>query len=142
MNEQEKLRLLDANRPPSLDSMNFRSVKLDSSKEIAILEFEAVPEFCHSEAQIVQGGFVSVMIDASMSLLLIGLLDFKFNPVSLDINVSFLEPAHPGVLYAESKVLRLGKSIAYMSSTLSQEGTIVASATSTVKLIPITKKPL
>ena len=53
MNEQEKLRLLDANSPPSLDSMNFRSVKLDSSKEIAILEFEAVPEFCHSEAQIV-----------------------------------------------------------------------------------------
>ena len=78
MNEQEKLRLLDANRPPSLDSMNFRSVKLDSSKEIAILEFEAVPEFCHSEAQIVQGGFVTGMMDASMALLLIGLLDFKF----------------------------------------------------------------
>ena len=99
MDDQEKQKLLGINKPPSLDSMNFRSVDFDSSNEIAVLEFEAVPEFCHSESQIVQGGFVTGMMDASMALLLIGVLDFKFNPVSLDINVSFLEPAHPGLLF-------------------------------------------
>lgn len=139
MDDQEKQKLLDINKPPSLDSMNFRSVDFDSSNEIAVLEFEAVPEFCHSESQIVQGGFVTGMMDASMALLLIGVLDFKFNPVSLDINVSFLEPAHPGLLFAKAKILRLGKSIAYMSSTLTQDGTLVATSTSTVKLIPINK---
>ncbi len=131
MDDQEKQKLLGINKPPSLDSMNFRSVDFDSSKEIAVLEFEAVPEFCHSESQIVQGGFVTGMMDASMALLLIGVLDFKFNPVSLDINVSFLEPAHPGLLFAKAKILRLGKSIAYMSSTLTQDGTLVATSTST-----------
>ena len=142
MDDQEKQKLLGINKPPSLDLMNFRSVDFDSSKEIAVLEFEAVPEFCHSESQIVQGGFVTGMMDASMALLLIGVLDFKFNPVSLDINVSFLEPAHPGLLFAKAKILRLGKSIAYMSSTLTQDGTLVATSTSTVKLIPINKKAL
>ncbi len=142
MDDQEKQKLLGINKPPSLDSMNFRSVDFDSSNEIAVLEFEAVPEFCHSESQIVQGGFVTGMMDASMALLLIGVLDFKFNPVSLDINVSFLEPAHPGLLFAKAKILRLGKSIAYMSSTLTQDGTLVATSTSTVKLIPINKKAL
>jgi uncharacterized protein (TIGR00369 family) len=142
MDDQEKQKLLGINKPPSLDSMNFRSVDFDSSREIAVLEFEAIPEFCHSESQIVQGGFVTGMMDASMALLLIGVLDFKFNPVSLDINVSFLEPAHPGLLFAKAKILRLGKSIAYMSSTLTQDGTLVATSTSTVKLIPINKKAL
>ena len=142
MDDQEKQKLLGINKPLSLDSMNFRSVDFDSSNEIAVLEFEAVPEFCHSESQIVQGGFVTGMMDASMALLLIGVLDFKFNPVSLDINVSFLEPAHPGLLFAKAKILRLGKSIAYMSSTLTQDGTLVATSTSTVKLIPINKKAL
>ena len=142
MDDQEKQKLLGINKPPSLDSMNFRSVDFDSSREIAVLEFEAIPEFCHSESQIVQGGFVTGMMDASMALLLIGVLDFKFNPVSLDINVSFLEPAHPGLLFAKANILRLGKSIAYMSSTLTQDGTLVATSTSTVKLIPINKKAL
>jgi uncharacterized protein (TIGR00369 family) len=115
---------------------------LNSEKQTAIMEFDAVPEFCHSEAQIVQGGFITGMMDTCMAHLLIALLDFKFNPVSLDINVSFLAPAHPGTLVAEAKILRVGKSIAYLTSTLSQEDHLVATATSTIKLIPSSKKPL
>jgi len=69
-------------------------------------------------------------------------LDFKFNPVSLDINVSFLAPAHPGTLVAEARILRIGKSIAYLTSTLTQGNHLVATATSTIKLIPSAKKPL
>ena len=142
MKKEEIIKLLESNKPPCVETLRGSLIEFNEEDKIMVMEFDAIPEFCHSEAQIVQGGFVTGMMDASMALLLIGLLDFEFNPVSLDINVSFLEPAHPGMLYAESKVLRLGKSIAYMSSTLTQEGTIVASATSTVKLIPITKKPL
>ncbi len=100
------------------------------------MEFDAVPEFCHSEAQIVQGGFITGMMDTCMAHLLIALLDFKFNPMSLDINVSFLAPAHPGILVAEAKILRIGKSIAFLSSTLSQGEKLVATSTSTIKLIP------
>jgi acyl-CoA thioesterase len=115
---------------------------LNSEKQTAIMEFDAVPEFCHSEAQIVQGGFITGMMDTCMAHLLIALLDFKFNPVSLDINVSFLAPAHPGTLVAEARILRIGKSIAYLTSTLTQDNHLVATATSTIKLIPSAKKPL
>ena len=41
------------------------------------MEFDAIPEFCHSEAQIVQGGFVTGMLDASMAHLVIILEEFQ-----------------------------------------------------------------
>jgi len=142
LTDKEKLKLLEAHKPPCLDSLRGKATQLNSEKQTAIMEFDAVPEFCHSEAQIVQGGFITGMLDTCMAHLLIALLDFKFNPVSLDINVSFLAPAHPGTLVAEAKILRIGKSIAYLTSTLSQEDHLVATATSTIKLIPRSKKPL
>ena len=101
------------------------------------MEFEAVPEFCHSPTQVVQGGFVTGMLDTSMAHLLIALSSGRLNPVSLDINVSFLAPAHPGKLISEAKVVRLGKSIGYFSSSLYQQETLVATATSTIKLVPM-----
>ncbi len=130
LTDKEKLKLLEAHKPPCLDSLRGKATQLNSEKQTAIMEFDAVPEFCHSEAQIVQGGFITGMMDTCMAHLLIALLDFKFNPVSLDINVSFLAPAHPGTLVAEA------------TSTLSQEDHLVATATSTIKLIPSSKKPL
>ena len=136
LTDKEKLRLLETHKPPCLDTLKGRATQLNSEKQTVIMEFDAVPEFCHSEAQIVQGGFITGMMDTCMAHLLIALLDFKFNPMSLDINVSFLAPAHPGILVAEAKILRIGKSIAYLSSTLSQGEKLVATSTSTIKLIP------
>jgi len=136
LTDKEKLKLLETHKPPCLDTLKGRATQLNSEKQTVIMEFDAVPEFCHSEAQIVQGGFITGMMDTCMAHLLIALLDFKFNPVSLDINVSFLAPAHPGILVAEAKILRIGKSIAFLSSTLSQGEKLVATSTSTIKLIP------
>ena len=136
LTDKEKLKLLETHKPPCLDTLKGRATQLNSEKQTVIMEFDAVPEFCHSEAQIVQGGFITGMMDTCMAHLLIALLDFKFNPMSLDINVSFLAPAHPGILLAEAKILRIGKSIAFLSSTLSQGEKLVATSTSTIKLIP------
>ena len=142
LDDQEKIKLLEVNKPPCLDTLRGRATQLNSEQQTAIMEFDAVPEFCHSEAQIVQGGFITGMMDTCMAHLLIALLDFKFNPVSLDINVSFLAPAHPGTLVAEARILRIGKSIAYLTSTLTQDNHLVATATSTINLIPSAKTPL
>ncbi len=136
LTDKEKLKLLETHKPPCLDTLRGRATQLNLEKQTVIMEFDAVPEFCHSEAQIVQGGFITGMMDTCMAHLLIAVLDFKFNPMSLDINVSFLAPAHPGILVAEAKILRIGKSIAFLSSTLSQGEKLVATSTSTIKLIP------
>ena len=135
--DKKTLELLSANRPPCIDTLNGKATQFISEPPSLKMEFEAVPEFCHSLNQVVQGGFVTGMLDTSMAHLLIALSGGKLNPVSLDINVSFLAPAHPGKLISTAKVVRLGKSIGYFSSSLYQQETLVATATSTIKLAPM-----
>ena len=135
--DKKTLELLSANRPPCVDTLNGKATQFVSEPPSLKMEFEAVPEFCHSSNQVVQGGFVTGMLDTSMAHLLIALSGGKLNPVSLDINVSFLAPAHPGKLISTAKVVRLGKSIGYFSSSLYQQETLVATATSTIKLVPM-----
>ncbi len=135
--DKKTLELLSANRPPCVDTLNGKATQFISEPPSLKMEFEAVPEFCHSPNQVVQGGFVTGMLDTSMAHLLIALSGGKLNPVSLDINVSFLAPAHPGKLISTAKVVRLGKSIGYFSSSLYQQETLVATATSTIKLVPM-----
>jgi uncharacterized protein (TIGR00369 family) len=135
--DKKTLELLSANRPPCVDTLNGKATQFISEPPSLKMEFEAVPEFCHSPNQVVQGGFVTGMLDTSMAHLLIALSGGKLNPVSLDINVSFLAPVHPGKLISIAKVVRLGKSIGYFSSLLYQQETLVATATSTIKLVPM-----
>ena len=135
--DKKTLELLSANRPPCVDTLNGKATQFISEPPSLKMEFEAVPEFCHSPNQVVQGGFVTGMLDTSMAHLLIALSGGKLNPVSLDINVSFLAPAHPGKLISTAKVVRLGNSIGYFSSSLYQQETLVATATSTIKLVPM-----
>ena len=82
-----------------------------------------------------QGGFVAGMLDAPMAHLLMALHNFKVLPMTLDLNVSYLAPTKQGTLICHAEVLQMGKSTAFMSSKLFQEDKLVASATSTVKLV-------
>ena len=142
--DKEKLNLLRSKiaRPPCLDSLRGEVIFYQSEPPKLKMEFEAIPEFCHSPNQIVQGGFVTGMLDSAMAHLVIAYLDFEFNPISLDINVSFLESSHPGILIAESKIKKLGKNIGYLSSEIFQNDKLVAASTSTVKLVSMSRKPL
>ncbi|MDG2229180.1 MAG: PaaI family thioesterase, partial [Gammaproteobacteria bacterium] len=86
--------------------------------------------------------FVTGMLDSAMAHLVIAQLNFEYNPISLDINVSFLASSHPGILIAESKIKKMGKNIGFLSSELFQNNKLVATSTSTVKLVPMSRKPL
>jgi uncharacterized protein (TIGR00369 family) len=57
--------------------------------------------------------------------------------MTLDINVSYLAPSKPGKLNCVAEVVQLGKSTAFMASRLYQQEKLVATATSTVKIVPL-----
>ena len=139
MNDQEILEQLKSNRAPCTETLGMKMVSFCSEPPSIEMEFEAKHEFTHSEGKVVQGGFVTGMLDAPMAHLLMGLFDFKVSPMTLDINVSFLAPSKPGKLNCVAEVVQLGKSTAFMASKLYQDNTLVATSTSTVKLIPIVK---
>ena len=142
MDKKEIIKLLQNNKPPCLETLRGDLLEFDEAEKIMTMEYDAIPEFCHSESEIVQGGFITGMLDSTMAHLVIALEKFQSNPVSLDINVSFIAPAHPGTLIAKSKILKMGKSIVFAYATMKQNDEMVASATSTIKLFPVSKKPL
>jgi len=137
--DEEILKSFQKNNAPCIETLGAKVIEFYSDPPKIVMEFEAIHEFTHSEGQVVQGGFVTGMLDAPMAHLLMGLFDFKVSPMTLDINVSFLAPSKPGKLNCIAEVVQLGKSTAFMSSKLFQNNSLVATSTSTVKLIPFSK---
>tara|TARA_B100000963_G_C22478864_1_gene603708 strand:+ start:399 stop:821 length:423 start_codon:yes stop_codon:yes gene_type:complete len=135
-NDEAILESLRKGKAPCTDTLGAKILKFSSSPPEIEMQFEAIYEFTHSDGQVVQGGFVTGMLDAPMAHLLMGLFNFKIIPMTLDINVSFLAPSRQGILISRAKCLKMGKSTAFMTSELFQQNILVASATSTVKLVP------
>ena len=136
MDDSQILQSFQNSSAPCTDTLGAKVINFSSEPPLIEMEFEAIYDFTHSDGQVVQGGFVTGMLDAPMAHLLMGLFDFKVIPMTLDINVSFLAPTRQGKLVAVAEVLQLGKSTAFMTSKLYQEDTLVASSTSTVRLVP------
>lgn len=135
MEDSEILQSLQSDSAPCTDTLGAKVVRFSTEPPEIEMEFEAIYDFTHSDGQVVQGGFVAGMLDAPMAHLLIGLFNFKIIPMTLDLNVSYLAPSRQGKLNCIAEVLQLGKSTAFMTSKLYQQGTLVASATSTVRLV-------
>lgn len=135
MEDSEILQSLQSDSAPCTDTLGAKVIRFSSEPPEIEMEFEAIYDFTHSDGQVVQGGFVAGMLDAPMAHLLMGLFNFKIIPMTLDLNVSYLAPSRQGKLNCIAEVLQLGKSTAFMTSKLYQQGTLVASATSTVRLV-------
>ena len=135
MEDSKILRSLQSDSAPCTDTLGAKVIRFSSEPPEIEMEFEAIYDFTHSDGQVVQGGFVTGMLDAPMAHLLMGLFDFKIIPMTLDLNVSFLATTRQGKLNCIAEVLQLGKSTAFMTSKLYQQDKLVASATSTVRLV-------
>ena len=135
MTDSEILEHFNEDTQPCIDTLGGKAIRFSSKDPFLEMEFFAKEDFTHSDGQIVQGGFVAGMLDAPMAHLLMGLHYFKVLPMTLDLNVSYLTPTKQGKLSCQAEVLQMGKSTAFMASKLFQDGVLVASATSTVKLL-------
>jgi acyl-CoA thioesterase len=101
----------------------------------AVLHFRPTHEMCHS-GNVVQGGFITGWIDMAMANVVMSQSD-QGNPLSLEIKVSFLASARPGLAIAEAWIERMGRSTAFVEGRLLNEaGEVLAKASSTMKLIP------
>ena len=121
---------------PLFQGMGFSKI-LEFSRENQSIKIEYIAEtrHCHS-GNIVQGGYVTGWIDSAMAH-----TDFKFSPLTLELKITFLKSANPGIVIAAAKVIKLGKSVAFVEGTLSNSnGDLIAKGTSTNKLVPMPKQ--
>jgi uncharacterized protein (TIGR00369 family) len=103
----------------------------------SIIHYRATIDMCHSGG-IVQGGFVTGWIDAAMAYAVMAKTDFAFSSLSLEIKISFLKAAGPGLVIAEGWIERMGRSTVFLEGRLLNEaGEVLAKGSSTAKLAPI-----
>ena len=124
--------------PDFLSILGFQDAYLDKENDVWVIEFMPGKDLTHSKGTIVQGGFVSGMIDASMSQLIMYLSHGKDLPLTLDLDIKFLKSCVPNIkTTAISKIVRKGKSIIFTSGELYQNNQLIAVGTATNKIINI-----
>ena len=103
---------------PLFQGMGFSRI-LDFSKEESSIRLEYIAErrHCHS-GNIVQGGYVTGWIDSAMAHSVMIPTNFEFSPLTLELKITFLKSANPGPVIAEARVIKLGRSIAFVEGSL------------------------
>jgi uncharacterized protein (TIGR00369 family) len=134
MTSDEIVEKFNATQPAVMKTLNARVVGFAPQRSELRMEFEIGLECCHS-VDVVQGGFVTAMLDASMAHVVLALEQFSTRVSSIDINVSFLRPARAGHFVAVGGVVRLGRTIGFLQAELFNDaGQLTATATSTAHL--------
>ena len=104
------------------------------------IEFRATEQFLNP-AGIVQGGFLTAMLDDTMGPAAIAQLGPGYFTPTLELKVSFLRPARPGRLVCDGRVVHMGKSVAFLEGSLADdEGSVIATATATARVVKLGDK--
>ena len=134
MTPADIVHLLNKNRPACLTTLNGEVVEFTPEKSQVSMTFEPGLDCCHS-INVVQGGFVTAMLDAAMAHAVMAMEELRVTPSSIDINVSFLRPSRAGRFTAVGTIVKLGKNVGYLRAELfSGKGELTATATSSAYL--------
>jgi len=126
---------MNARRPGFLDLLCGHVAAVDHREASCTMHFEISRDYCHS-VDIIQGGFVTAMLDAAMSHAAFALVPGVSNVATLEIKVSFLEPSRAGRYHAVGFIDRAGRSTGFMSGKLfTADGRLTATATTTARLV-------
>lgn len=141
--EQQIIETFRNNANPCLATLGGGIVAFDAEHDLCTMQWTATRDHCHSvqghpKGGIVQGGFVTGWLDAAMAHACIAKSKFTVAVPSLEIKVSFLLAAHPGVYRSRGWITRWGRSIGFMEGELlDEDGQVIARASSTAALRPL-----
>ncbi len=134
MSSDDSVERMNAHPPAVIRTLKGRVAAYAPERHELRMQFEIGLEFCHT-VDIVQGGFITAMLDASMAHVVIAAERGKVRVSSIDIHVSFLRPARAGGFTAVGAIVKSGRTIAFLKAELfSDKGELVATATSSAHL--------
>jgi uncharacterized protein (TIGR00369 family) len=118
-------------RPPCSDTLGMRLEAVEQANKTIRMSFQISDSFANPTGA-VQGGFVSAMLDEAMSTCCIIASNITMTAPTLEMKVSFLRPLFPGAATVDARILKWGKSAAFMEAeAFNPDGRLVAKATAT-----------
>jgi uncharacterized protein (TIGR00369 family) len=123
--------------PPAAALLGWQLEEIDPGAGTIRVRFEARPEFANPLGDI-QGGILAAMLDDTMGPALVATLPpGQFTP-TLEMKVSFLEPARIGTLWGHGRVVKRGGTIGFVEADLvDADRRILARATATVRVVTL-----
>ncbi|MBV6417769.1 MAG: hypothetical protein CMLOHMNK_02533 [Steroidobacteraceae bacterium] len=110
---------------------------IDPAKGWARLRWQPTEACCHS-GTIVQGGFVTSMLDAAMAHAITARVGTGMMAPTLELKVSFFRVCSPGVYFSEGSVVHATRSVAFAEGQLTDaDGVTIARASATCKIAPL-----
>ncbi|MEM1402168.1 MAG: PaaI family thioesterase [Pseudomonadota bacterium] len=134
MNEVSQLEQLNSRVPPFFKILGGTIVEIDKQCQSATLHFDISTDLCHS-VDIVQGGFITAMLDAAMSHAVFAVDREVRTLSSLEISTRYLDVARAGFLVAVGRVTRASYKTAFLEGELRDgDGKLLATTHSVAKL--------
>jgi uncharacterized protein (TIGR00369 family) len=123
--------------PAAAELLGWSLHSIDPGAGTIVVRFNAREAFTNPMGHI-QGGFVAAMLDDTMGPALVATLPpGQFAP-TLEMKISFFEPAKVGVLWGHGRVVHRGRTIAFVEGDLTDDdGRLVARASATVRIITL-----
>ena len=128
------LKQLNTRKPKYLEDFGCVITNVETEKGSCEMTFDVPKHFCHS-GDIIQGGFVTTMLDSVTTFSV-----FSTNPnviklATLELKVTYLKASRAGKFKAIGRIESLGRSIAFLTGDLWNEaGEKTASITTTAKI--------
>ncbi len=118
-------------RPPCSDTLGMELLAVDQDAMTIRMGFDVSASFSNPTGAI-QGGFLTAMLDEAMSTCCIIASNVTMTAPTLELKTSYMRPLFPGRAEAVARILKFGKSTAFMEAELlDAEGRMVAKASAT-----------
>lgn len=118
-------------RPPCSETLGMQLIEVNQDAMTLRMAFDVSPSFSNPTGAI-QGGFLTAMLDEAMSVCCIIASNVTMTAPTLELKTSYMRPLFPGRAEATARILKFGKSTAFMEGELfDAEGRLVAKASAT-----------
>ncbi|NQX88323.1 MAG: PaaI family thioesterase [Halioglobus sp.] len=133
MQDQNIIDALNIDAPIFIQMLGGKARAIDHESQSCTFEFNISKDFCHS-VDVVQGGFITAMLDAAMSHAIFAHHDRDTitGVSSLEIKTSFLEPTRAGRLRAVGKILKYTYKTAFLEGHLYDANNLLTATSSSV----------
>ena len=138
MTSNDQIVRLNEHKPPFIELLNGKIIAAYGEAQSCTFEFRPATDHCHS-VDVVQGGFITVMLDAAMSHAVFAHLGPEGVVALSSLEVTTRYHAVPrggqGPVYAKGWIRQATYKTAFMESELlDEEGKLLATAQSVAKI--------
>ncbi|MAP93529.1 MAG: thioesterase [Ponticaulis sp.] len=121
-------------RPACSETLGMKLEEINQADKTLRMSFDVSGAFSNPTGA-VQGGFLTAMLDEAMSVCCIIASNVTMTAPTLEIKTSYFRPLFPGRAEAQARILRWGRSTAFMEAELfGADGKMVAKASATAAL--------